>query len=1209
MGNAAALAAVAVASGFVAPVAADAVSTPAAPAIAAYRIGRAPRLPIGARVLGAVAPSTTLNLVIALRPRDPSGLARFAQAVNSPHSTSYRQFLKRGEFANRFGPTVTSLHAVTTALSRDGLRVRSVTADRMSLTVTGSARSIERTFAIPISAISLPGGGRSYTNTVAPRVSGVLAQDVSGIGGLEGFTRAVPEDLEVPAGPVRGSAVGSATSSTTAPTDCSGAASAISGYAGIGYTVHGAQQLASSYNLGPLYSAGLFGAGVSVAIYELEQDPTESADVSSFENCYGLSNSLTNVSVDGGPTTTSSLETQLDIETVMEIAPAASIVVYQGPNTTTGAYDTYAQIVANDAQKVISVSWGDCEPDLGFSTAAAENALFTEAAAQGQSVLAASGDDGADACDYYGNTQLATLDPASQPYVTAVGGTTLSSSSAFPPTEGGWSWSSRYRWGGGGGVSSNWAEPWYQSSASSSLGIPAIGRGVPDVSADADPFTGYLVRYSSNGNPAWWVVGGTSGAAPFWAGLIALADSSTACGSTGVGLANPALYALASTSLYHSLFNDITTGSNATGLDGQTGLYSAGSGYDMVTGLGTPNAGALIPLLCGPVIDGLSPNVASPGTVVTVHGANLGSVTSVSLGGVASIAPSSIAPNGASLTFTVPTGAARSTTVHVQASSSRATSPVTSQDLLTVGPPAITSVSPQTGSSGATVTITGSGFLNATSVDFGTVSATFSASSDTSITAVAPAGAPGTTDITVADIAGASATSAADRFTEVPSVSGLSATVGPTSGGTSVQITGSGFLNATSVTFGGVSAPFTTLSDNAISTTAPSHAAGATTVTVTNSGGSSATTPGGTFVYVAVPAITSISPGSASNTSGASVTITGSGFSTVSTVTFGSVSAPFTVLSDTTITTTVPAGINGTVAVVLSGPGGTSNGSTTFTGVTPSPPAQVVVPSTPIATPTPVAISTPASTSPAATTSSPATSTSPSTSTSPLSVTPSPDVSPTQVATAPLVVSGSSSTLSTSTPTVGGRARATITVRLRDAAGDAVAGRSVTLRARNGSSSIRAVNSVSNASGVATFTVTDAHPETVVYLAKDTTDGLEISSGAKVTFVPAIPVTISSSSIAVSSPTTSCRGSGPHAALVVSLVASDGSSTAGRAVSIAIDGSQSASVSPSMRLADSSGTASFTITDRSPDRLRVVVHDLTDGIAFPAQTVRFRTRC
>jgi hypothetical protein len=425
--------------------------------------------------------------------------------------------------------------------------------------------------------------------------------------GLDDLHLARP--LGVPTAPRQSSAALAPQVVTGGPQACTAATTAAGNYGS--YT---ADQIASAYRFSGLYGAGDLGAHQGVAIYELAPNANNS-DITAYQSCYGTSASVAYTPVDGGAGATGTgggLESTLDIEGVIGLAPQASIDVYQGPNNgASGPYDTYSAIVNADAQKVISTSWGLCEADDGGSAAvAAENTLFQQAAAQGQGIFAATGDTGSEACSPgAGPTTLAVNDPASQPYVTGVGGTSLTSAGP-PPTETVWN---NAAGAGGGGISANWAMPGYQSGApgglhvinASSSGAPCSAAGgsycreVPDVSASSDPNTGYVVYYTggATGVTGWQGgIGGTSAAAPLWAALMAVIDSDPSC-SAPIGFANPALYRIAGGSSYANAFQDVTTGGNDyTGTN--NGLYPAGVDYDMASGLGTPDAAGLAAQLC-----------------------------------------------------------------------------------------------------------------------------------------------------------------------------------------------------------------------------------------------------------------------------------------------------------------------------------------------------------------------------------------------------------------------------------------------------------------------------------------------------------------------------------------------------------------------------------------------------------------------------------
>ena len=273
----------------------------------------------------------------------------------------------------------------------------------------------------------------------------------------------------------------------------------------------------------------------------------------------------------------------MDVEDVIGLAPQANVRVYEAPPSGAGAYDTYARIISDDVAKVVTTSWGLCESQEGLAAATAENTLFQEAAVQGQTILASSGDEGSDDCA--GHRQ-AVDDPSSQPWVTGVGASTIQSSTEVV-------WDNSYG-ATGGGVSSLWSRPSYQAAAAQSQSSTTCGaagtdcREVPDVTADGDPNTGYVIYYDGR----WNTMGGTSISTPTWAAIAALADASPACAGRPIGFANPALYRLASTA-YAANFGDVTSGSNGYG--GVPG-FTATAGYDMASGLGTPNAASLVPV-------------------------------------------------------------------------------------------------------------------------------------------------------------------------------------------------------------------------------------------------------------------------------------------------------------------------------------------------------------------------------------------------------------------------------------------------------------------------------------------------------------------------------------------------------------------------------------------------------------------------------------
>ena len=552
------------------------VPNPAQAAIFAPSTHAQSGIPTGSRELGAVARNTTVHAAVALAPRDAAGLTAYAEGVATPGSPLYHHYLSVSAFAARFAPTAAQVAAVRTSLANDGLAPGTISANGLTLPVTASAGTVETAFSTSLHRFALPNGQTGFANTNQPSIDPSVAGLVQGIVGLNTLAPTAPRVAVTHAQqPVTHAASAGATGQGCAAARTEAASQA-------SYTT---SQIAARYHLNDLYAAGIQGDGVTVAVYELE--PFSSSDVAAFQSCFHTSSSVSTVSVDGGAGSGSgSGEAAMDIEDVIGLAPHANVRVYEGPATGSGAYDTYARIVSDNVAKVVTTSWGLCEADQSPGTAAAESTLFQEAAVQGQTILASTGDLGSNDCS---NHRRSVDDPASQPWVTGVGASSIHSTGETV-------WNNSYG-ATGGGVSSVWARPAYQAAAAQSESSVSCGtagtscREVPDVAANGDPNTGYVIYYDGQ----WNTMGGTSISTPTWAALTALADSSPACAGHPVGFANPALYKLAATA-YGANFGDVTSGAN--GYDHVAG-FSAGPGYDMASGLGTPNARSIVPALCG----------------------------------------------------------------------------------------------------------------------------------------------------------------------------------------------------------------------------------------------------------------------------------------------------------------------------------------------------------------------------------------------------------------------------------------------------------------------------------------------------------------------------------------------------------------------------------------------------------------------------------
>lgn len=362
----------------------------------------------------------------------------------------------------------------------------------------------------------------------------------------------------------------------------------------------------SAVGFTPLQVAALYsfptnvtGKGQTIAIIELGggYDP---ADLTTYFGSLNLQiPTVTAVSVDGGKNTPGSDadgEVLLDIEVAGAIANGANIAVYFAPNTDQGFVDAITNAVHDTQRKpsVVSISWGGPEDSWSQQSRDAMNSALQDAATLGITVTVASGDSGS--TDGVGDSKLHVDFPASSPYALACGGTTLRGSGSSISSETVWNETATQQGATGGGVSTVFALPAYQKSAN----VPVqpqtnfAGRGVPDVSGDADPTTGYQVRVDGQNT----VVGGTSAVAPLWAALVALLNQQL---GTPVGFLNPKLYGLTA-----GAFHDITSGTND---DANLGYYAAQAGWDPCTGLGTPNGTALLQALAA---TGATPQARTP---------------------------------------------------------------------------------------------------------------------------------------------------------------------------------------------------------------------------------------------------------------------------------------------------------------------------------------------------------------------------------------------------------------------------------------------------------------------------------------------------------------------------------------------------------------------------------------------------------------------
>ena len=778
-------------------------------------------IPVGARALGALRSSAEVSGDVVLKPRDNAALVRFIAAVTDKSSPRFHRYLPPGGFAGRFGPSRQAISAVVSQLRTNGLHVAGVSRDGLLIHFTGPAGAVDGAFGTRLESYRLRDGFTGRAAASAVRLPSRIAGSVAAVLGLNDLTQVRPTGIaRAPAaerGKIRPPATATFRHPAGAPSPCKAARAAAAGFGGLTD-----DQIAHAYGAFGLYGSGDRGQGQHVAIYELE--PFARSDARTFDTCYfgaaaaaRMLSRLHVFSVDGGqPPGPGSGEAILDVEDVSAIAPGATIDVYVGPSpgadgTDYDPVDGYAAIINADADQVVSTSWGLCEQAIEAGQPGlqvAENLLFEQAAAQGQSVFGAAGDNGSDDCNTFetatpvaGQNPLSVDDPGSQPYVVSVGGTTIDDAATEPPLEHVWN-DGADGGGGGGGISQSWVMPaWQRESTAPGIAMPGSAayanarkierkfgyqpafcqatvpgansstpcRLVPDVSAQADQFTGAVTTYEAAFG-GWSTSGGTSSSTPIWAALLALVNASPTCTSSlatrhGVGFASPLLYAVASDpAAYRAAFNDITAGDNDIyGLDNGL-VFNAAKGYDLASGLGSPRltgpggSAGLAYYLCSlgrqaarPVITAISPpdgsvtggeKITITGTGFFVRGAP--DVAAVQIGSAVIPARRLRVPDATTITLAVPPAAqarpplapapqdgAGPADVIVTLRGDRSSRPgpasmfeyVDTTGRGTV--PSVTGVVPYAGPRAAPgpVTILGSGFTGATSVTFGGVRA------------------------------------------------------------------------------------------------------------------------------------------------------------------------------------------------------------------------------------------------------------------------------------------------------------------------------------------------------------------------------------------------------------------------------------------------------------------------------------------------------
>lgn len=598
-----------------------------------------------AKSVGRLPANQTMRIVLVLPLRNQTELNDLLRELYDPYSPVYRHFLSVEQFTERFGPTQQDYDTVTRFAQANGLTVVKTSRNRLNIDVTGTVANIEKALNVNMGVYQHPTEDRTFfapDREPNPSVGLKLWR----IGGLDNFS--TPHRMLTKRDQNTPGAIDNATTGS-----CPG------------------KSFCGSDMRAAYYGGSLTGTGQSVGLFELLG--TDLADLTTY---YKNANQTNNVpvtldSVDGQSvnctekTGCDDTEQTLDMTQAIGMAPGmSSLVMYIGDGGLSGqsvddAGIFNAMATASPLNLQLSSSWAWRPPDPNT-----DNVYFTEFAAQGQNLFVAAGDSGR------WTAQTEFVWPADSVYVVSVGGTDLDTQSAGGP------WSSETAWvNGGGGIDPNkYPIPsWQVTTAAGCANCSQTVRNGPDVSANAN-YTFYVCADQTTCTENDY--GGTSFAAPMWAGYLALANQQAAAnGQPPIGFINPTLYTIGLGSSYDTDFHDITSGSNG---------WPATVGFDLATGWGSPNGSGLINALAGAA----SPTFAlsaSPNTVSVAQGASGSStITSTISGGFDSAVALSATgqPTGVTVTFNptsiaAPGSGTSAATIAVAATAVAGTYPIT----------------------------------------------------------------------------------------------------------------------------------------------------------------------------------------------------------------------------------------------------------------------------------------------------------------------------------------------------------------------------------------------------------------------------------------------------------------------------------------------------------------------------------------------------
>ena len=624
---------------------------------------------------GPVAPGMRIagaTLVFNRSDAQQAALEALLTAQQDPHSPLFHQWLTPDDFAARFGMADSDLALATSWLQSQGLTVDSIGRSRDRITFSGTAAQIAAAFQSELHYFN-SGTETHFAPAAELTLPAALAGSVQAVTNLSDFR---PKPHLRP-------------NTVAAPRFTSG-------QSGGHFLQPG--DIATIYDINAAYNAGFTGAGQSIAV--LGQSAIIPSDITAFQTAAGLPARTPTMILQPG-TGTSTLfsgdqgESDLDVEYSGAIAKGAGIYfVYVGSSNNYGVFDALTYAITNRIAPILSISYGSCETTLSQASFNSYTSVFQQAAAQGQTIVSSTGDSGSTDC--YGFTSLTSTQrsalavdfPSDSPYVTGLGGTEFSAANVAIGNTQYWtnnlpndvaasalSYIPEQAWNdssasnglssGGGGISALAPRPtWQNASVPGISAIPGNFRLVPDVSLSSSSINaGYLYCSSDTGSTSiqsscasgfrdasgvyLTIAGGTSFAAPIFAGMVAILNQAKY--PNGQGTINPTLYALASNpTTYASAFHDVTVGGNqctagatyctAVGLS----AYAATTGYDQATGLGSVDFNNLLtawPTVAGTASSSAIVTLAAATTAPAAAAADAITITVARRSGTASTTP------------------------------------------------------------------------------------------------------------------------------------------------------------------------------------------------------------------------------------------------------------------------------------------------------------------------------------------------------------------------------------------------------------------------------------------------------------------------------------------------------------------------------------------------------------------------------------------